>query len=135
VFVRIVSTPRHRRSEHDGELPDELSDDAKQAWFATVPELRKHGLPGTIEQEALVCYCEAVVTHREAVREVRAKGISVLGARGGLVRNPACTVEGDMARVIRSFAAEFGLTPAARGHVKSTRGLETDDADDFFPKG
>jgi P27 family predicted phage terminase small subunit len=115
-----------------------LSAAAVEVWQAVVPELTKHGLLNVVEEAALVCYFESVVTHREAVNEVRELGVTIVGSMGGLIKNPACTVQAESARVIRSFACEFGLTPAARAQVKVpafVRGLHKeadDDSDDFF---
>ena len=96
----------------DGEPPQYLSEEAKKVWGDVAPQLVEHGLLTTVDEPLLTAYCEAVVTHRMATEEVRARGVTVIGVRGGLVKNPACTVADEAAKAVRSFAMEFGLTPA-----------------------
>jgi P27 family predicted phage terminase small subunit len=122
--------PKHLSAS--GEPPEDMSDKAKQVWFRTVPELLKFDLLNVVEVEALVAYCEAVVTHREAVDDVRQDGITLVGSMGGLIKNPACTVQKEAAMTIRAFAIEFGLTPAARQNVKAPAAKKDEEEASFF---
>jgi P27 family predicted phage terminase small subunit len=126
---RHEAAPRFRPS--DGEPPEYLSEEAKTVWRVVAPQLLEHGLLTEMDEPLLTAYCEAVVTHRMATEEVRANGITVTGVRGGLVKNPACTVADEAAKAVRSFAMEFGLTPASRPRLKSETPL-TDETDEFF---
>jgi P27 family predicted phage terminase small subunit len=114
-----------------GQPPGYLSEAAKAVWRVVAPQLIAHGLLTTADEPMLSAYCEAVITHRQATAEVRANGLTVLGVRGGLVRNPATAVADESAKAVRSFAAEFGLTPASRPRVRAEI-PSVDDADDFF---
>src|SRR5438045_3480419 len=99
-------------ADAQGAPPDELSPEAVDVWWRTVPELKRLHLLNVVEVTQLVCYCEAVIVHREAVKDVREYGITILGHMGGRVKNPAWNVQREAAMLVRAFAIEFGLTPA-----------------------
>lgn len=74
------------------------------------------GIASGADRDALLCYCEAVVTHRKASALLSKTPILIKGHRG-MVRNPALSVQRDASNTIRSFAHEFGLTPSARSEI------------------
>jgi P27 family predicted phage terminase small subunit len=98
-------------------LPDDASDEVRDVWDRVLPELIAMGLAHAADQDALRCYCEAVVTHRKACRLLATSGVIIPGLHGGPVRNPALAVQRDAAFAIRTFAGEFGLTPSARSRI------------------
>lgn len=98
--------------------PPELAADVRAVWDHTVRELDAMGIAYAADRDALVCYCEAVVSHRKASAVLARSSVLVKGLHGTLVRNPALQVQRDAAAVVRSFAQEFGLTPSARTRIE-----------------
>lgn len=99
--------------------PDEASSDVRKVWDYTLRELSVMGIAFPADRDSLLCYCEAVVTHRRACSLLAQSAILVKGLHGGLVRNPAVQIQRDAAMQIRVFAQEFGLTPSARSTIRA----------------
>jgi len=109
------------------ECPDDVSDDVRQVWDYTVRELVVMGIAFAADRDSLLCYCEAVVTHRRACAVMAKSAILVKGLHGGMVRNPAIQIQRDAAMQIRAFAQEFGLTPSARSTIRAQEAGRTRD--------
>lgn len=116
------------------EAPDELSADVRAVWDYTLGQLEHMGIAFAADRDALVAYCEAVVVHRRASKDLIGASFTVLGAQGSQVKNPLLQIQRDAAAVIRAFAQEFGLTPSARASVKAEKG-DQGDADNPFAPG
>lgn len=101
------------------ECPAEVSPAVRDVWSYTMAELEAMKIVTAADRDALLCYCEAVITHREASALLAQTKILVKGALGGLVRNPALAIQRDAARTMLVFAREFGLTPSARSQIKA----------------
>lgn len=101
------------------ECPAVASEEVRAVWDYTVRELDAMGLAFAADRDALVCYCEAVVTHRRACAVMAKSAILIKGLHGGMVRNPALQIQRDSAAAIRAFAQEFGLTPSARSSIRA----------------
>jgi P27 family predicted phage terminase small subunit len=95
-----------------------LSDDVSEVWDRVVGELEAMDLAFASDSDVIRCYCEAVVQHARASDLLATTGVLVEGALGGQVRNPALQIQRDQAQLIRSFAQELGLTPAARTSIR-----------------
>jgi P27 family predicted phage terminase small subunit len=101
------------------ELPDGASADVREVWDYTLRELIAMKIAHAADRDALLCYCEAVVTHRKASALLAKSHVLVQGRDGGLVRNPVIQIQRDAATTIRGFAQEFGLTPSARTRIEA----------------
>ena len=75
------------------------------------------------DRDALLCYCEAVMTHRQPRRSLPAPRCRRLAPRARLIRNPALSVQRDSAATVRAYARELGLTPAGRAGVVVKPGI------------
>lgn len=104
--------------------PDDEPQDVRDVFETTVRHLAQMRLASAADTEQLLVYCWAVVNHRRASAMLVGGDLLVEGAMGGMVRNPALPIMSEAARIIRSFAQEFGLTPSARA------GLEVKGGDD-----
>jgi P27 family predicted phage terminase small subunit len=102
--------------------PSGVSDEVKQVWDYTLAELSAMKCATPADRDALLAYCEAVVLHRLASQEIAEGGITALGGNGAVGRAPAVLVQKDAATMIRAFAQEFGLTPAARSQIRMGAG-------------
>jgi P27 family predicted phage terminase small subunit len=114
------------------EPPEDISPDVLKVWDYTVAQLSHMGIVSTADRDALFCYCQAVVSHRQASAILARTPVLIKGALGGMVRNPALAVARDSAYTIRQFAQEFGLTPSARTRVESARAGDSGEADNPF---
>lgn len=125
--LAVLNGERPDRINHDEppapdgtpEPPYEMDDETAAVWDYTVEQLRRMGILSTADRDALVCYVEAVITHRHATRLLRrAGGLVIRNQRGGTFqRNPLVAMQRDAAALIRGFAQEFGLTPSARSEI------------------
>ena len=97
------------------EAPDDLSPAARTVWQRV---MRAYGATGVITEadaDGLRAYCEAVVRYVHAQKALEASGPLVRDAhRSGLVKNPLHQIVRDNAEMMRAWARELGLTPAAR---------------------
>lgn len=124
--LAVLNGERPDRINHDEppapdglpEPPYDMTEEAAEVWTYTVEQLRRMGIVSTADRDALVCYCEAVVTHREATRKLRASGVIIRNPRNQTYqRNPLVAMQRDAAVIIRAYAQEFGLTPSARSEI------------------
>ncbi len=98
--------------------PTEDDETFEQVWDYTVEQLEGMGIAFPSDRDALVAYCEAVVTHRRACAGLAKSGMLLRNARtGAFQRNPLIQVQRDSAAVLRAFAREFGLTPSSRADI------------------
>lgn len=112
--------------------PAGLADDVRDVWDYTVRELDAMGIAFAADRDALVCYCEAVVTHRRASELLAVSDVLVTGLHGGQVRNPALQVQRDAAAMVRGYAQEFGLTPSARTRIEHRAGPDGSEDENPF---
>lgn len=104
------------------ECPPEIADDVRAVWDYTLAQLAIMGTATPADRDALLVYCEAVVTHRKASALLAKSGILIRSAKGGhLIRNPVVQIQRDAAATLRGFAQEFGLTPSARSEIRMPR--------------
>jgi P27 family predicted phage terminase small subunit len=107
-------------------LPERASDldpRARAVWDRIIADFGHTGVIRRLDTDALRCYCEAVSRYEDAAKLLRTSGPLIRGARGGdLVRNPLHQIVRDNADLMRSYARELGLTPAARAglHLDTT---------------
>lgn len=118
-----------------GERPDRINTDAPVAeagipdcpsthpdviaiWDHTMKQLQSMRVMTMADRDMLLAYCQAVYTHNEATRILNDEGLIITGVTGALTTHPASRIQRDSATAMRSIAAEFGLTPAARTRIK-----------------
>lgn len=100
------------------EPPSDLDDLARAVWDRIIHDFGPTGVIRRVDTDALRCYCEAVSRYVEAARLLRQSGPLIKGARqGDLVRNPLHLIVRDNADLMRMYARELGLTPAARASL------------------
>jgi P27 family predicted phage terminase small subunit len=121
-------------AEGDPTCPPEVTDEVRAVWDYTLDQLVTMGVATPADRDALLCFCEAVVTHRRASAILAKSQVLVPGAlKNTIVRNPAVQIQRDAAAMIRAFAHEFGFTPSARSEIYAPRkGAADDPAAEFF---
>jgi P27 family predicted phage terminase small subunit len=102
----------------------------QEIWDYTVGELAAMKAANSADRDALLCYCEAVAAHRRASALLAKTDVLIRAYNGAPRANPALSVQQRSAALIKAFAQEFGLTPAARTRVE-VRGMD-DGVDNIF---
>jgi P27 family predicted phage terminase small subunit len=108
------------------ECPEAVSAEVREVWDYALESLIVMGVATPADRDALLCFCEAVVSHRKASALMAKSPLLIQGHRGVMVRNPAITVQRDSAAAIRAFASEFGFTPSARSEIRKGGAGATD---------
>lgn len=119
--------------------PTWLSREAKAEWKRVVPGLSRLDLTKEEDRAALSAYCETWATFKDAITDVRKRGIVVENRsirKDGtesvwLTKNPAQAVAERASQQLRMWCAEFGLTPSAEGRIASSFGAVEGEPDDY----
>ena len=117
--------------------PDDLGPAAAEVWRHVLAEMGATGVITGADADVLRLYCEAVARYRQAAALLDQTGPLLQarghGARAGeLVKNPLSQIVRDNAVLVRAFARELGLTPAARASLHSGGREERDPFADFL---
>jgi P27 family predicted phage terminase small subunit len=94
--------------------PEWLSSAAAEEWDRVIPDVIAMRSARAVDASALAAYCEAVARFRTASQVVAVAGLMIKDRDGSLRRNPAVSQARDASAEMRSWAREFGFTPAAR---------------------
>lgn len=108
---RIVPEPPPFTREAP-ERPDDLSPDASWLWDQVVEQMTTIGLLKPLDGAALEVACETFARWREAVRFRKEHALLAKNSQG-TVAAPWIGIEERASKEFRSWAAEFGFTPAA----------------------
>jgi P27 family predicted phage terminase small subunit len=119
--------PQPARPPDVPELPAYLTGHARQEWERVAPEVFRLGLLTTVDISAFGAYCWAYATWRTALEAVDRvaesdpvfKGLIVKARTGTPVENPLYLASRQPASDMLKFAAEFGMTPAARARLSN----------------
>lgn len=125
-------------------MPAGLPPLAVAEWKFIVPMLSRLGVLTEIDGKALAAYCEYFAQWRQALDEVRERGITleepivkftegepeIIGTK--YKRNPAVTIANDAAKIMKSFLVEFGLTPSSRARLRIEPKPDSDDPMDAY---
>lgn len=97
--------------------PEWLDELASEMWKTLCPLLCKEKVLAVTDLHNLEAFCSAYSLFRLCELEIRDKGIVVVGATGGPIKNPALTAKNEALRQISSFGGSLGLDPASRGRL------------------
>jgi len=100
------------------EPPPSLCAEARAIWHRLAPDLHRAGVLTSWDVEPFAGYCDLAV-QVERARDVLGQGLLARGRRDNLVTNPMWRVYRDAFVLLRAYAVEFGLTPAARSQVRA----------------
>ncbi|MVW72144.1 phage terminase small subunit P27 family [Bordetella sp. 15P40C-2] len=110
--------------------PDWMPEDSpgRSLWLHLAPLLCAQQILQATDIQNLEMYCAAYTRFREGEASILRDGITVAGAQGGLVKNPAATVINEAARQMATYGALLGLDPSSRqrllGPKKKTAGAD-----------
>jgi P27 family predicted phage terminase small subunit len=120
------------------QCPVGVSAEVREVWDYTVKQLTAMRCVSPADRDALICFCEAVVVHRQASRSVASLGVMVSRTVDDVVRverNPALQAQRDAATLIARFAGHFGLSPSARSEIRNPRSADHGASADRFLTG
>jgi P27 family predicted phage terminase small subunit len=115
------------------DCPDWLDAVAKAEWARVVPLLTIMGLVGKIDRTALAAYCQSYSRWVEAEKALSKEGTTIAMESGYSQVTPNITIAHKYLDKVKSFCAEFGMTPSARARM-SIPGKKEDDEFDTFLK-
>lgn len=107
------------------EAPAFLDGEARALWERVVPELARLELVKPIDAEALAAYCLTWQRLVEAQKIISDEGLLATNSQGR-VRHPAVAVVEAASKDLRSWASEFGLTPASESKLKAPEASDGD---------
>ncbi len=100
-------------------MPPALSAVGKRAWKRLTKSADRMGTMSEDGWVAMWALCSVYEDVHSASTLIRKDGIMAKGKRGGLQRkHPAIAIKHDALRILRTYLAEFGFTPAARTRVQ-----------------
>jgi P27 family predicted phage terminase small subunit len=105
--------------------PEWLSDEAAAEWSRVVPELTRSKILKAEDRASLAAYCETWATFVEATRIIAVEGLT-FEAKQGTLPHPAVGIARNAGRELRTWAGQFGLTPAAENSLGTKDDSETE---------
>jgi P27 family predicted phage terminase small subunit len=87
-------------------------------WDRLAPDLHRKGVLTSWDVEPFGAYCDLAAKVEQA-REMLDLGLLAKGRRDPLVTSPAWRIYRDALVLLRAYAQEFGLTPAARTQLRA----------------
>lgn len=116
------------------EPPDWLDGEALAEWERVAPSLEELDLLKTADRATLAAYCETWARYVAAVAEYKVNGLTLINPDSGRVgKNPAVAIAETAAAQLRTYANDFGLSPAAERAISTA--VKTDDSTDDDPYG
>ena len=91
-----------------------LEGPGRDLWLHLAPLLCAQQVLQATDIQNLEFYCAAYGRFRTAEAHVAEHGITVEGAQGGMVKNPAATVINESTRQMATFGSLLGLDPSSR---------------------
>lgn len=99
------------------EAPIWLDENATTMWDMIMAELCGQQVLCITDLHNVEAFCVAYSRWRKAEELIRVEGITIEGAMGGKIKNPACTVSNESLRQMASFGALLGLDPSSRSRL------------------
>jgi P27 family predicted phage terminase small subunit len=136
----IQGNPGKRRTSKSEPKPEAgsiacpawLDQDAKAFWKSVAPRLKKLGLLTEIDTEALAVTATAWSIWRKAVKVAATKkGMVESTIAGGNKKSPEVAIAAEFFKILKSYAAEFGMTPASRTRLQITEPPPKDPWEEF----
>lgn len=106
-----------------GPPPSDFVGVALEKWKEVSAILNERGTATSDDRGALQILCLAFAAHQRATETIERMG-DVLESERGFTRNPACLNQTGAAGTIAKLSAQFGLTPASRGKLKTPQKQE-----------
>ena len=117
--------------------PAWLMPEAKKEWKRLAPSLIAMGVLTEHDMEAFAGYCQAYARWREAEEFLSQHGTIFKTPSGYVQQVPQVSIAMQNLKIMQSFCAEFGLTPASRARLYASSGdsAASDDPMESVLKG
>ncbi|MAD75152.1 MAG: phage terminase small subunit P27 family [Rheinheimera sp.] len=102
---------------HSVETPEWLSENARVMFKLVTDELCREQVLTATDLHNVEAFCTSYSNWRLAQSEIDQNGITVEGAMGGLIKNPAVTVANESLRQLVTFGSLLGLDPSSRSRL------------------
>jgi len=112
-------------------MPADLGPQAAAEWKRLVPVLKRLAVIGAADRAPLAALCEAIALERQAFADLLEHGLTV-STNAGPRQNPAYRVWRGAVDVIHKYAAQYGLTVAARARLEQPDQEPKADGKDRF---
>ena len=109
--------------------PNWLEAEAKKEWKRLAPSLEAVGVLTTADITAFAGYCQAYARWREAEEFLSQHGTIFKTPSGYVQQVPQVSIAMQNLKIMQSFCAEFGLTPASRARLYANTGDKSDTDD------
>ena len=96
------------------DCPDWMGDHGLVLWETVAPELCKERILAATDIQNLEVYCAAYDQFRMAQVDIALNGVTVSGAMGGVIKNPAATALKEATSMMASYGGMLGLDPSSR---------------------
>lgn len=110
---------------------DWMTLDAKFEWNRLAPDLARRGLLSSLDLNGLACYCQALVTYRDAIATIEKDG-EYYQSGGYIKKHPASGVRDLAAKEIAMWSRELGLVPTSRQRLGVTEPTEQESEIERF---
>lgn len=104
--------------------PRGLSVEARKEWDRITSELAHLGILSCVDRSALELYCATWERWKGSEAAIKQEGAVVDGRA-----NPHVSMANKALMIMKSFLAEFGLTPSSRARLHVSEKQEVDDDD------
>ena len=111
---REINTNEPRPVKKAPPCPKWLEPDARKEWRRLAKQMEQIGILTEVDMTAFAGYCQAYARWREAQDEITRHGSIYKDGDGRIRPNPYIAIANQQMREIKSFAADFGLTPSNR---------------------
>lgn len=102
------------------DCPDWMGDNGRMLWEAVAPQLCKERILAATDIQNLEVYCSAYDQFRMAQADIAKNGVTVSGAMGGVIKNPAATALKEATAMMASYGGMLGLDPSSRQRMMGT---------------
>ena len=96
------------------DCPVWMGDHGRVLWETVAPELCKERILAATDIQNLEVYCAAYDQFRMAQADIAQNGVTVSGAMGGVIKNPAATALKEATSMMASYGGMLGLDPSSR---------------------
>lgn len=115
--------------------PGWLKGRAAKAWKEFSPELERLGLLTTVDGPSFAMLCVHFSLAAESYERIQAEGLLSIDEHGCQRKNPMLQVLRDQSAAFKTYAAQFGLTPASRGTIDLPQKGEADEFEAYLKRG
>ena len=101
--------------------PEWLIGPGRDLWEHLAPLLCAERILQATDIQNLEAYCTAYGRFRDGQADITENGITVMGAQGGVVKNPAATIINEALKQMATYGAMLGLDPSSRQRLQGPK--------------